>query len=83
MEIKRGNRKNLKNADEILQLQSKMYENQKYLFSQNFINADKLIEEDKKFMKAKQNCYKVLLDYMSGVLEYKHLTASMLEVSME
>ena len=49
----------------------------------SFRNADKLIEEDKKFMKAKQNCYKVLLDYMSGVLEYKHLTASMLEVSVE
>lgn len=76
-------RKNLKNADEILQLQSKMYENQEYLFSSNFINADKLIEEDQKFMRAKQNYYKVLVDYMSGVLEYKRLTASMLEVGVE
>lgn len=76
-------RKNLKNADEILQLQSKMYENQEYLFSSNFINADKLIEEDQKFMNAKQAYYKVLVDYMSGVLEYKHLTSSMLEVNVE
>lgn len=48
-----------------------------------FHKCHKLIEEDKKFMKAKQNCCKVLVDYMSGVLEYKHLTASMLEVSVE
>lgn len=75
--------KNVKNADEVLQLQSKMYENQEYLFSTGFINADKLIEQDQKYINAKQNYYKVLADYMGGVLQYKYLTAEMIDVTVD
>lgn len=75
--------KNVKNADEVLQLQGKVYENQEYLFSTGFINADKLIEQDQKYINAKQNYYRILSDYMGGVLQFKYLTAEMIDVVVD
>lgn len=73
-------RKNVETADEVLALQNSLYENQEVLFTSGFINADTLIEQDQKNLDAKSAYNQVLIDFMTGVLQYKYLTASMLTV---
>lgn len=73
-------RKNVENADEVLELQNSVYKNQEDLFNSGFISADDLIDQDQKFINANTTYYQTLIDYMQGVLQFKYLTGEMLKL---
>ena len=70
----------VKNADEVLDLQKILYENEQKRFNAGLITVDNLLSQDEKYISAENSYYKVLINYLLAVLEYKYYTADLIYI---
>ena len=68
----------VQNADEVLDLQKNLYENEQKRFNAGLITVDNLLSQDEKYISAENSYYKVLINYLLSVLEYKYYTAELI-----
>ena len=67
-------------ADEVLDLQKNLYDNEQQRFNAGLITIDNLLQQDQKFIAAEASYYQVLVNYLQAILEYKYYTSSLVEV---
>ena len=65
-------KKSVQKADELLDLQKKLYENEQKRFNAGLITVDDLLAQDEKYIAAENSYYQVLVNYLISVLEYKN-----------
>lgn len=65
-------KKSVQKADELLDLQKKLYENEQKRFNAGLITVDDLLVQDEKYIAAENSYYQVLVNYLLSVLEYKN-----------
>ena len=65
-------KKSVQKADELLDLQKKLYENEQKRFNAGLITVDDLLAQDEKYIDAENSYYQVLVNYLISVLEYKN-----------
>jgi outer membrane protein TolC len=70
----------VQNADEVLDLQKNLYENEQKRFNAGLITVDNLLSQDEKYISAENSYYQVLINYLLSVLEYKYYTAELIFV---
>lgn len=65
-------KKSVQKADQLLDLQKKLYENEQKRFNAGLITVDDLLAQDEKYIAAENSYYQVLVNYLLSVLEYKN-----------
>ena len=65
-------KKSVQQADQLLDLQKKLYENEQKRFNAGLITVDDLLAQDEKYIAAENSYYQVLVNYLLSVLEYKN-----------
>lgn len=65
-------KKSVEKADQLLDLQKKLYENEQKRFNAGLITVDNLLVQDEKYIEAENSYYQVLVNYLLSVLEYKN-----------
>ena len=65
-------KKSVQKADELLDLQKKLYENEQKRFNAGLITVDDLLAQDEKYIAAENSYYQVLVNYLLSVLEFKN-----------
>ncbi len=65
-------KKSVQKADELLNLQKKLYESEQKCFNDGLITVDELRAQDEKYIAAEKSYYQVLINYLLSVLEYKN-----------
>ena len=69
-------------ADEVLTLDKKLYENEQKRFNAGLITVDNLLQQDQKYLSAENSYCQVLINYMQAILEYKYYTANLVAIDM-
>ncbi len=67
-------------ADEVLDLNKKLYDNEEQRFNVGLITVDTLLQQDQKYIAAENSYYQVLTNYLQAILEYKYYTATLVDV---
>ena len=76
--------KNLvENADEVLSLDKKLYENEQKRFNAGLITVDNLLQQDQKYLAAENSYYQILINFMQAILEYKYCVANLVSVDAD
>ena len=68
----------VQNADEVLDLQKNLYDNEQKRFNAGLITVDNLLSQDEKYISAENSYYQVLINYLLSVLEYKYYTGELI-----
>ena len=70
-------------ADEVLDLQRNLYENEQQRFSAGLITVDNLLQQDQKYISAESSYYQTLVNYLQSILEYKYYTATLVDIDTD
>ena len=65
-------KRSVQKADQLLDLQKKLYENEQKRFNAGLITVDDLLVQDEKYIAAENSYYQVLVNYLLSVLEFKN-----------